>query len=79
MAKSTSITRETSPLQLRDADEAARTIEPDIHVYGPNAVCETRGYATPGIGRILSSAITRSARTVPVAAPPTPPSPILAA
>ena len=79
MAKSTSVTRGTSPLQLRDADEAARTIEPDVHVYGPNAVCEPRGYATPGIGRILPGAIARSARTVPVAAPPTLPSPILAA
>src|SRR5262245_52033995 len=49
MAKSTSVKRETNPFQLRNPDDAARDIAPEVHVYGPNIVCETdtRGYATP--------------------------------
>jgi Matrixin len=42
--------RQTSPFALRNPDDAARDTEPEVHVYGPKAVCETdsRGHATPG-------------------------------
>src|SRR5215213_539855 len=38
-----------NPLELRDPEVAAREVEPQVHVYGPGAVCDTdtRGYATP--------------------------------
>lgn len=38
-----------SPFRMRDPVEAAREAEPQIHVYGPGAVCDTekRGYARP--------------------------------
>lgn len=49
MAKSTSVKHGTHPFQLRDPDDAAREVEPEVHVYGQDVVCETdtRGYATP--------------------------------
>jgi len=39
----------TNPVQLRKADEAVREAEPQIHVFGRGAICDTdtRGYATP--------------------------------
>jgi hypothetical protein len=42
--------RETiDTFRMRDPEEAAREVEPQIHVYGPSAVCDTenRGHATP--------------------------------
>jgi len=40
----------TDPFQPRDPEEAAREVEPQLHVYGPGAICATekRGYARPG-------------------------------
>jgi hypothetical protein len=40
----------SDPFRRRDPEEAARDVEPQLHVYGPGAVCDTdtRGYATPG-------------------------------
>jgi hypothetical protein len=39
----------SNPFQPRNPEEAAREEEPQIHVYGPGAICATekRGYATP--------------------------------
>jgi predicted Zn-dependent protease len=39
-----------NPFQPRNPEEAAREVEPQIHVYGSGAICDTdkRGYATPG-------------------------------
>jgi hypothetical protein len=39
----------SNPFQPRNPEEAAREEEPQIHVYGPGAICDTekRGYATP--------------------------------
>jgi hypothetical protein len=39
----------TGPFQLRNPEEAARELEPLVHLYGPKAICDTenRGYATP--------------------------------
>jgi len=43
------VNSEDDPFLLRDADEAARVAESDVHVFGHNVVCDTerRGYATP--------------------------------
>lgn len=40
----------TNPFQPRNPDEAVREMEPQIHVFGHGAICDTdtRGYATPG-------------------------------
>ncbi len=49
MAKYGNSKRGYNPLQLRNSDDAAREIAPDVHVYGSKVVCDTdtRGYATP--------------------------------
>jgi hypothetical protein len=31
----------TNPFELRNPEEAAREVEPQMHVYGPNAQCVT--------------------------------------
>jgi hypothetical protein len=43
------VSETTDPFRMRDPDEAAREVEPQVHIYGPGAVCdtETRGHATP--------------------------------
>src|SRR5215208_4338628 len=42
--------REHRSVQPRDPEEAAREVEPQLHVYGPGAIgaTENRGYARPG-------------------------------
>jgi hypothetical protein len=39
----------TNPFQPRSSEEAAKAKDPQVHVYGPGAVCETepRGHRTP--------------------------------
>jgi Metallo-peptidase family M12B Reprolysin-like len=39
----------SDPFKQRDPDDAAKAIESEVHIYGPNAVCETdiRGHAQP--------------------------------
>jgi hypothetical protein len=48
--KELAVSETTDPFRMRDPDEAAREVKPQIHVCGPGAVCdtETRGHATPG-------------------------------
>lgn len=40
---------QANPFQPREAEEAARQAEPQIHVFGHGVICDTdtRGYATP--------------------------------
>lgn len=41
---------QSNPFQPRNAEEAAREAEPQIHVFGKGVICDTdtRGHATPG-------------------------------
>lgn len=41
--------QESDPFQLRTPEETARELESQVHLYGPDAICDTenRGYATP--------------------------------
>ena len=58
----------TSPFQPRDPEEAAREVEPQIHVYGPGAICDTenRGYTTPGNRSPLEIVVDASEGFIPL-------------
>jgi hypothetical protein len=58
----------TNPFQLRNSDEAAREVEPQIHVYGPDAVCDTdtRGHATPRNRSLLEIVVDASEGFIPL-------------
>jgi hypothetical protein len=43
------VSERTDVFRFRDPEEAAHEAEPQIHIYGPGAICDTekRGYARP--------------------------------
>jgi hypothetical protein len=58
----------SNPFQPRHPEEAARDVEPQIHVYGPGAICDTdtRGHATPGNRTPLEIVVDSSEGFIPL-------------
>jgi hypothetical protein len=54
--------------QPRDQEEAAREVEPQIHIYGPGAICDTdkRGFATPGNRSLTEIVVDASEGFIPL-------------
>ena len=56
------------PFQPRDPEQAARAEEPQIHIYGPGAICDTekRGYTTPGNRSLTEIVVDASEGFIPL-------------
>ena len=63
--------RHDEPFLTRDPDEAAKEIEPLVHVFGNGVVCDTdsRGYATPDDRDPLELVVDASEGFIPLWAP----------
>jgi hypothetical protein len=59
---------QTYPFQPRKTEDAARDVEPQIHVYGDNVICDTdsRGYAEPGNRSLAEIVVDTSEGFIPL-------------